>query len=131
MNPQKRKSNRAPVLKQLGHHPENHLQLEESVTNDLCAAFENSCVPLAQRLQTFPRHVRRQDLARFLVRYEIFKLNLGVHGSIVECGVFAGGSLMTWSHCSTILEPYNHTRRVIGFDTFSGFPHTQEQDTEA
>ena len=95
----------------------------------LCEAFENSCVPLAQRLQTFPRHVRRQDLARFLVRYELFKLNLGVHGSIVECGVFAGGGLMTWSQCSSIMEPYNHTRRVIGFDTFSGFPHTHEKDT--
>lgn len=96
--------------------------------NDLCAVFDNSCVPLAQRLQTFPRHVRRQDLARFLTRYEIFKLNLGIHGSIVECGVFAGGGLMTWSQCSSILEPYNHTRRVIGFDTFAGFPSTHERD---
>jgi hypothetical protein len=131
MTSPKHKDGSTPTLKQLGHHAENHLQTEESVTNELSVAFENSCVPLAQRLQTFPRHVRRQDLARFLVRYEIFKLNLGIHGSIVECGVFAGGGLMTWSQCSTILEPYNHTRRVIGFDTFSGFPHTHEQDTRA
>ena len=50
---------------------------------DLCEAFENSCATLAQRLETFARHVRRQDLARFLVRYEIFTLNLGVRGSRV------------------------------------------------
>jgi hypothetical protein len=118
-------------LEQLGHHAGNQLPLEEGVMDGLCAAFENSCVPLAQRLQTFPRHVRRQDLARFLVRYELFKLNLETHGSIVECGVFAGGGLMTWSQCSSILEPYNHTRRVIGFDTFSGFPHTHDNDTRA
>ena len=116
-------------LEQLGHHAEVHLPTEENILTDLCEAFENSCVPLAQRLETFARHVRRQDLARFLVRYEIFKLTLGVHGSVVECGVFAGGSLMTWAQCSSILEPYNHTRRVIGFDTFAGFPKPHENDT--
>jgi hypothetical protein len=121
----------SPSLAQLGHHADMYLATEENVVNDLCEAFENSCVPLAQRLETFPRHVRRQDLARFLVRYEIFKLNLAVHGSVVECGVFAGGSLMTWAQCSSILEPYNHTRRVIGFDTFAGFPKPHEKDTSS
>jgi hypothetical protein len=48
----------------------------------------------------------------------------------VECGVFAGGGLMTWAHSSAILEPYNHTRRVIGFDTFTGFPAPHEHDFE-
>jgi hypothetical protein len=115
-------------LTQLGHHAKMHLPKEEDVVRDLCEAFDNSCIPLAQRLQTFPRHVRRQDLARFLVRYEIFKLTVGIHGSVVECGVFAGGGLMTWAHCSAILEPYNHTRRVIGFDTFEGFPNVHEND---
>ena len=118
-------------LAQLGHHADMHESTEENVVNDLCQAFEESCLPVAQRLETFPRHVRRQDLARFLVRYEIFKLNLGVHGSVVECGVFAGGGLMTWAQCSSILEPYNHTRRVIGFDTFAGFPTIHEKDTSS
>lgn len=67
-----------------------HKATEENVVNDLCEAFENSCAPLAQQLEPFARNVRSQDLARFLVRYVIFKLNLGVHGSVVECGVFAG-----------------------------------------
>jgi len=48
-------------LEQLGHHADMHSPAEESIVNDLCEAFENSCVPLAQRLETFPRHVRRQD----------------------------------------------------------------------
>jgi hypothetical protein len=36
---------------------------------------------------------------------------------------------MSWSHFSAILEPYNHTRRIIGFDTFEGFPGVHEKDT--
>src|ERR1700739_4837091 len=103
-------------LMQLGHHADRHAPAEENIVNALCEAFKNSCLPLAHRLETFPRHVRRQDLARFLVRYEIFTLNLGVNGSVVECGVLACGGLMTWAQCSSILEPYNHTRRVVGFD---------------
>jgi hypothetical protein len=126
-----RKSEPNSNLSQLGHHAAKHRPVESQILQDLCDAFESSPLPLSQRLQTFPRHVRRQDLARFLVRYEIFKMSLETHGSIVECGVFAGGGLMTWAQCSAILEPYNHTRRVIGFDTFSGFPDTHENDTAA
>jgi hypothetical protein len=96
--------------------------------DSLCQAFTSSAVPIAQRLQTFPRHVRRQDVARFLVKHELFKASSNANGSIVECGVFAGGGLFSWLHFSSIYEPYNHTRRIIGFDTFSGFPAVHEKD---
>jgi hypothetical protein len=35
---------------------------------------------------------------------------------------------MTWLHFSAILEPYNYTRRIIGFDTFAGFRGVHEKD---
>ena len=116
------------ALKMLGHHLDKYAEPERSVMDDLCGAFIRSRTPLAQRLQTFPRHVRRQDIARFLARHEIFKLSLPANGSIVECGVFAGGGLMSWMHFSAIYEPYNHTRRIIGFDTFMGVPSVHEKD---
>ena len=116
------------ILNQLGHHSHKYAEQERTVLDGLCEAFEKSRLPLGQKLQTFPRHVRRQDVARFLVKYEIFKQTLHVNGSVVEGGVFAGGGLMAWAHFSAILEPYNHTRRIIGFDTFSGFPGVDERD---
>lgn len=118
-------------LETLGHHLAKYAPREQSVMDDLCTVFTESPVALAQRLQTFPRHVRRQDVARFLVKNELFKLSLPVNGSIVECGVFAGGGLFGWMHFSAIYEPYNHTRRIIGFDTFSGFPSVDEKDLTA
>lgn len=75
--------------------------------------------------------MRRQDITRFLTKYELFQLALPVHGNVVECGVFAGGGLASWLHFSSILEPYNHTRRIVGFDTFSGFPSVHSKDTSA
>jgi hypothetical protein len=72
--------------------------------------------------------VRRQHLKRFLAMYEIFKLVLPVKGSVVECGVFKGFSLMAWAKLSAMLEPENLTRRIYGFDTFSGFSSVSEKD---
>ncbi len=117
-------------VEQLGLNAGKYTEREKSVVNELADAFERSTLPVAQRLQNFPRHVRRQDLARFLVKYELFKLSLSANGSVVECGVFAGGGLAAWAHFSAILEPYNHTRRVIGFDTFTGFPGVHEKDVK-
>lgn len=53
---------------------------------------------------------------------------LPVHGAIVECGVHLGGGLMTWAQMSAIFEPFNHVRKVVGFDTFEGFSGVTDQD---
>lgn len=119
------------TLKAMGQHEAKYTAAEKSVVDQFCSTFESSAAPLAQRLQNFPRHARRQDVARFLTRYELFQLALPAHGNIVECGVFAGGGLLSWLHFSSILEPYNHTRRIIGFDTFEGFPAVHEKDTKS
>ena len=80
------------------------------------------------RLRNFSLYAPRQDLTNFLVRYEIFKRVLEIQGSIIECGVLHGGGLMAWAEFSAILEPTNHQRRVVGFDSFSGFPKLSRHD---
>lgn len=90
--------------------------------------FEESLCAVDKKLANFPKYVRRQNLARFLVQTEIFKLQLPVKGSIVECGVHHGGGVMAWAKLSTTLEPYNYHRKIIGFDTFEGFPHVAPID---
>ncbi len=80
------------------------------------------------KLRNFAKYVPRQAMAQFLAKHELFKLALGVHGHILECGVFLGGGLMTWAQLSAIYEPVNHVRRIVGFDTFSGFPGLTAKD---
>jgi hypothetical protein len=80
------------------------------------------------KLRNFAKFVPRQNLSLFLAKNEIFKQLLDVHGHIVECGVFMGGGLLTWAQLSAVYEPYNHVRRIIGFDTFAGFPSFAEKD---
>lgn len=73
-------------------------------------------------LRNFAKFVPRQTLALLLAKNDLFRRIVTVHGHIVECGVFLGGGLMTWAQLSAIYEPYNHIRRIVGFDTFAGFP---------
>ncbi len=88
----------------------------------------NSPYSNLDRLRNFTLYSPRQDLTNFLVRYEIFKRVLEIQGSIIECGVLHGGGFMTWAQLSSIFEPTNHQRRIVGFDTFSGFPELSKQD---
>jgi len=94
----------------------------------LDALFEESSCPTSDKLRNFAKYVRRQEVARFLCRYEIFKRQLHVKGSIVECGVHHGGGLMTWAQISATLEPYNYHRTIVGIDTFQGFPAVAPED---
>lgn len=108
-----------------------HVFRTESETNSqgICAdLFAKSGDSIQERLDCFPRYVRRVQLKRFLAMYEIYKMILPVKGSIIECGVFRGFGTMSWAKLSAILEPENLTRRIYGFDTFSGFPSLADKD---
>lgn len=90
--------------------------------------FASSIGSNVEKLKNFAKYVPRQSMTTFLSKYELFKRLLTVQGSIIECGVFMGGGLMTWAALSSILEPVNHQRRIIGFDTFSGIPSLAPED---
>lgn len=103
-------------------------QSEIEAVNDYANIFESSPDSLQNKLQNFAKYIRRQDLTRLMARYEIFKKVLNVKGSVIECGVFKGAGLMSWALFSDMLEPVNLTRRIYGFDTFSGFPNVSQKD---
>ena len=92
------------------------------------AWFEKNPSSWEVKMENFPKYVKRQNLTRFLVLYEIFKKIVDVKGSIVECGVNNGYGVLTWSKLSAIIEPVNLTRRIYGFDTFEGFPGISDKD---
>ncbi len=79
-------------------------------------------------MENFARFSSIPSLSRFLARYEVFQKVIEVPGVVIDAGVFHGFSLFTWAKLSAILEPTNHTRRVVGFDTFSGFPSVADED---
>ena len=110
------------------HLPEHQRPQDAEYYRQLNDYYASSAGTHVDKLRAFPKFVPVAELGRFLARSRIFERVLTVPGSVVECGVFSGGGLMTWAALSAILEPLNHVRRVIGFDTFDGFVGTGPRD---
>lgn len=69
-----------------------------------------------------------QDIKRIFFFQEIYEQILDVQGLIVEFGVRWGRDLSLLHALRAIHEPYNYHRRIIGFDTFEGFPSVHDFD---
>jgi hypothetical protein len=74
--------------------------------------------------------MRRQTLSRVLYYDWIYQRLVGKPGVICEFGVQWGGVLTTLQSLRAMYEPYNHQRKIFGFDTFSGFPVLDDKDGE-
>ncbi len=104
---------------------------EKGFMTSLEEDMEQSSFTEVEKAMAFPLYAPRQDMATFLFKYELFKKIVNVHGCVVECGVAYGAGLMSFAQFSAILEPINYTRRIVGFDTFEGFPGVVEEDSKS
>jgi hypothetical protein len=90
--------------------------------------FRASPLPDSQLLGNLGLYTSRQSLARILFMVDLYQRAVDVHGVVMEFGVRWGRNLALFQSLRGIYEPYNYTRRIVGFDTFSGFPSVSEQD---
>ena len=109
-------------------NPKNHLTSEKKYFASMEGYFEKSSGNFSEKAHAFPRFVSRQSINYFLARNEIFKKILNVHGSVLDFGIYRGSSFFTWLQLSASYEPYNHIRKIIGFDSFKGFSEIGEKD---
>jgi hypothetical protein len=106
----------------------NHRESDIKYYDNLNDYWDSSIGTNLDKLKAFTKYVPLPEFPRLFARYEIFKKILHVHGNIIECGVHQGGGLMTWAILSSIFEPINHIRKIVGFDTFEGFPELTNED---
>jgi hypothetical protein len=110
-----------------GVYHSRHSSADKNAYLNAEAAFEASTIPLLDKLEAFPRFVTKRSLARFMVKERLFEKILDVNGVIIECGVLNGAGLFTWAQLSNIYEPVNYNRKIVGFDTFEGFPSVDQK----
>ena len=96
--------------------------------NALLKLFQDNGIPVGERLDYLGLFARRQSLSRLIFMYEIYKKIVDVHGVIMEFGVRWGQDLVWYQNFRGMLEPFNHNRKIIGFDTFAGFPNVSKED---
>jgi hypothetical protein len=73
----------------------------------------------------------RSSFSHIMFMNEIYKKIVNTPGCIMEFGVRWGRNLALFETLRTYYEPFNYSRKIIGFDTFDGFPHVSEKDGKA
>lgn len=90
--------------------------------------FRDRPLPDNQLLICLGLFMRSSALAKILFVNEAYQLILDQPGIIVEFGTWWGQNLVLFENLRAIYEPFNQSRRVVGFDTFQGYPEISEKD---
>lgn len=101
---------------------------EQERRNNFFELYQNSPIPDNEKLTNSGLFVKRQDLTKQLFFNDLYTKFLNVHGVIMEFGVRWGQNLVTLNNLRGIHEPFNYSRKIIGFDTFEGFAEVDEKD---
>ena len=72
--------------------------------------------------------MKRQTLSRVLYHNLMYQKIIDVPGVICEFGVQWGATLAQLINLRGIYEPFNHSRKIYGFDTFEGFAKIDPKD---
>jgi hypothetical protein len=82
----------------------------------------------SELVDNLPLFLRLRPLADLLSLDALYRMVLDIPGSIMEFGVHRGRHTALLTALRGVYEPYNPHRRIIGFDTFDGFPDVSEID---
>tara|TARA_B000000477_G_C6045748_1_gene207911 strand:+ start:93 stop:851 length:759 start_codon:yes stop_codon:yes gene_type:complete len=104
---------------------------EQQNRKEFESLFQNTPLDTFELLSNLPLYMKRQNVARLLHFDNLYKQIINVHGEIMEFGVRWGPNLALLSSLRGIYEPYNYTRKIVGFDTFQGFPNTNKKDGDS
>jgi hypothetical protein len=101
---------------------------ERKARKEFLTLFNNTPIPQDQILKHLGLFIKRQELSRILMFNELYQKIIDIKGIICEFGVGWGQNLSLFISLRGMYEPYNFSRKIVGFDTFEGFPSVHEKD---
>ncbi len=101
---------------------------EKEALERLARLFRASPVPDDEVLPNLGMFLTSKNLSRILFFHELYKKIVGTHGIVVEFGVRWGQTLSILAALRGIFEPFNRHRKIVGFDTFTGFKGLSDKD---
>ena len=90
--------------------------------------FKNNPLPDDELLVNLGMFQRSSQIAKILFLNELYELIYDVPGSIMEFGCWWGQNLCVFENLRAIYEPFNQNRKIIGFDTFTGYTKLSNND---
>ena len=85
-------------------------------------------IPPEQLLQNIGLFIESKHLSRILCMDFLFRQVIDVHGAVMEFGTRWGQNMGLFAALRGIYDPFNRLRKLVAFDTFSGFPNVAPQD---
>lgn len=95
---------------------------EIDLRNNFYDLYKQAPLPSNEILSNLQLFMKRQDMSSLMFMNDLYKQIIPVHGVIMEFGVRWGKNLALFHSLRGMYEPFNHNRKIIGFDTFEGFP---------
>jgi len=108
---------------------QTHRSIEESTLEQSMVKLLKECpIPDDQMLSNLGLFLPSRELSRLLFMDFIFRQIQEVQGIVFDFGTRWGSNMTVFSALRGIYEPYNRLRKIVGFDTFSGFPKIRKED---
>ncbi len=99
-----------------------------SAREKLHELFRDRPMPDDELLVNVGLYTRSSVLAKLLFLDELYRQIIPVPGVIMVFGTWWGQDVVVLHNLRAVHEPYNILRKVIGFDTFEGYPEISAQD---
>ena len=101
---------------------------ENEVRTKLIENFRNCPIPDDQILSNLQLFINSKNMARILFMDHIYRQIIDVMGVVMEFGTRWGPNISQFAALRGIYEPFNRHRKLIAFDTFTGFSEISKED---
>ena len=108
-------------------HNKTSLSQKENREN-LYNLYNASPIPSDEMLINGGLYIRSSALSKLLFLNEAYELIIDIPGNILVFGTWWGQDVTVLYNLRAVHEPYNFTRKVVGFDTFTGYPTPTDKD---
>lgn len=103
-------------------------QSEREARAALRSALKEAPIPEAQLTSNLGLFLDAKSLSRVLLMDFLYRKIIETEGVVIEFGTRWGQNISLFQTLRSIYEPFNRHRKVIGFDTFEGFPSVAPED---
>lgn len=90
--------------------------------------FQNCPIPNESLLPNLGLFLNSKTLSRILFMDFLYRQAIPIQGVVMDFGTRWGQNMALFAALRAIYEPYNRHKKIIGFDTFKGFPSIGEHD---
>ena len=98
---------------------------------DLGVMLSESKLPHWELLRNMGLFIDSKNMARILFFNHLYQLIVDKQGVIMDFGTRYGHNMALFESFRGIYEPFNRHRKIVGFDTFAGFPSISKEDGRA